>query len=184
MTRGLTPSQTVGPFFHIGLRRLFRDDLVPPDRAREAIVISGRVVDGDGEPVPDAVLELWQADDRGAYANVDDPGTGFFGWGRVATDPLGNFRLRTLKPGRVVATGGLSHAPHVNVTLFSRGLLGHLFTRIYFAGDPGNAADPVLLAVPESRRHTLIAQRDVGDQSRYSWNIVMQGPRETVFFDW
>jgi protocatechuate 3,4-dioxygenase alpha subunit len=181
--RGPTPSQTVGPFFHLGLRRLFRDDLVPPDHQGAATSISGQVRDGDGQAVPDAVLEVWQADHLGRYVSVDSQAT-FHGWGRIPTDAHGSFRLRTITPGRVVGADGALQAPHINVTLFMRGLMRHLFTRVYFEGDPANPSDSVLRAVPEPRRPTLMAKRSAAAGKHYSWDVVLQGPQETVFFDW
>ena len=178
---GLTPSQTVGPFFRIGLERLFCDDLVRPGYDGVAITVSGKVLDADGQPVPDAVLEVWQADHFGRYVAPDDA---FRGWGRIPTDSLGNFRLRTIKPGAVRGLRNALQAPHLNVTIFMRGLLRHLFTRMYFDGELENRNDPVLLAVPENRRQTLIATGCPAVDGQYSWNIILQGDEETVFFDW
>lgn len=189
MKPGPTPSQTVGPFFRIGLERLFCDDLVPPGYDGLAITLSGKVLDADGEAVPDAVLEIWQADHFGRYVAPDESAAGeasstFRGWGRIPTDSLGNFRLRTIKPGAVRGLRNTVQAPHLNVTIFMRGLLRHLFTRMYFDGEPENRNDPVLLAVPENRLQTLIATRYPVPEGQYSWNIILQGKEETVFFDW
>jgi protocatechuate 3,4-dioxygenase, alpha subunit len=186
---GLTPSQTVGPFFRIGFERLFCDDLVPPGCSGEALTIAGQVLDADGQPVPDAVIEFWQADQYGRYiCPKDRPARqaegAFSGWARIPTDALGGFRLRTVKPGAVSGFGNRLQAPHINVAIFMRGLLRHLFTRIYFGGDPANQTDAVLSMVPEHRRSTLAAKRSAALDSSYSWNIVLQGPEETVFFDW
>jgi protocatechuate 3,4-dioxygenase alpha subunit len=186
---GATPSQTVGPFFHIGLRRLSRDDLVPSAGKWIPITISGQVLDGDRQPIPDAVIEVWQANHLGQYAIADalqrtEPAASFCGWGRLPTDASGGYKLRTIKPGQVIGSGDTLQAPHINVAVFMRGLLRHLFTRIYFENELTNTADPVLLRVPEKRRPTLIAQRCDCVEQRYSWNIVVQGPEETVFFDW
>jgi protocatechuate 3,4-dioxygenase, alpha subunit len=184
---GLTPSQTVGPFFHIGLDRLFHNDLVPEHFNGAPVTFTGQVLDADGEPVPDAVLELWQADHLGRYWHPSHPSSSepeqqFPGWGRVPTDDRGHFEFRTIQPGRVAGPKGTTQAPHINVTIFMRGLLRHLFTRVYFDGDSANATDPVLLSVPEPRRYTLIAKRS--DADHYTWNVMLQGAHETVFFDW
>ena len=144
-----TPSQTVGPFFQIGLSWLYAADLAGPDAA-DAITLRGRVLDGDGQPVPDAVLEIWQADAQGRYADPEGAHAGFRGFGRVATDESGGFSLRTIKPGSVEG-----QAPHLNITLFMRGLLRALAGRVYFADEPRNVDDPVLLRVPSARRATL-----------------------------
>src|SRR5207247_516161 len=154
----------------------FRDDLVPPDHQGEAIRITGQVVDADGQVVPDAVLEVWQADHLGRYVSVDDPQATFHGWARIPTDAHGQFRLRTIKPGRVVGLNGALQATHISVTVFMRGILRHLFTRMYFEGDPENQGDSVLLAVPEQRRETLIAKRSAAAERHYSWDVVLQGP--------
>lgn len=183
----LTPSQTVGPFFHIGLKRLSCDDLVPAGYPAPAITISGRILDGESKPVPDALLEVWQADQLGRYAlNFlgDEMPPTFQGWGRIPTDFLGRFKLRTIKPGPVNGPSDAPQAPHINVAVFMRGLLRHLFTRIYFDDEPANQGDPVLLMVPQKRRQTLVATRGRRNHGNYRWNIILQGPGETVFFDW
>ena len=181
-----TPSQTVGPFYRLGMQALYVSDLAPAASAAERIVIHGRVLDGDEKPVNDAVLEIWQANAQGKYAHPDDaqnkPLTpGFTGFGRVPTDEHGAFRFTTIKPGSVPGPHGMPQAPHIAVGLFMRGLLIQLVTRMYFPGDPDNADDPILKLVAADRRHTLIAAKaDTG----LEWNVVLQGKHETVFFEY
>lgn len=188
MARGLTPSQTVGPFFHRALIRAGGNDLTAGGAAGEPIVIEGRVLDGDGAPVNDAMIEIWQANAAGRYAHPEDTQNKpldprFYGFGRTATDQDGRFRFRTIKPGAVREAGDFTHAPHVNVTLFARGLLRHLTTRIYFGDEPLNQADPVLNVVPAARRATLLAHAEGGSERHYRFEIHLQGANETVFFD-
>ena len=185
-----TPSQTVGPFFHIGLDRPDWADLTSGGPQGERIVIEGRVIDGDGASVPDACLELWQANAVGRYAHPDDTRTdkpldpNFRGFGRVATDADGRFRFTTIRPGPVPGRGNALQAPHIGVALFARGLLKQLFTRIYFTGDPLNETDPVLLSIDDpARRETLLATPNGSDVGTWHLDIVMQGENETVFFD-
>ena len=185
-----TPSQTVGPFFHIGLDRPDWADLTSGGPQGERIVIEGRVIDGDGASVPDACLELWQANAVGRYAHPDDTRTdkpldpNFRGFGRVATDADGRFRFTTIRPGPVPGRGNALQAPHIGIALFARGLLKQLFTRIYFAGDPLNETDPVLLSIDDpARRETLLATPNGSDAGTWHLDIVMQGENETVFFD-
>jgi protocatechuate 3,4-dioxygenase, alpha subunit len=185
-----TPSQTVGPFFHIGLNRPDWADLTNGGPQGERIVIEGRVIDGDGASVPDACLELWQANAAGRYAHPDDTridkplDPNFRGFGRVATDADGRFRFTTIRSGPVSGRGNALQAPHISVALFARGLLKQLFTRIYFAGDPLNETDPVLLSIDDpARRQTLLATPDDSDAGTWRLDIVMQGENETVFFD-
>lgn len=185
-----TPSQTVGPFFHIGLDRPDWADLTSGGPQGERIVIEGRVIDGDGASVPDACLELWQANAVGRYAHPDDTRTdkpldpNFRGFGRVATDADGRFRFTTIRPGPVPGRGNALQAPHIDVALFARGLLKQLFTRIYFTGDPLNETDPVLLSIDDpGRRETLLATPNGSDAGTWHLDIVMQGENETVFFD-
>ncbi len=191
---GITPSQTVGPFFayaltprEYGAREIFSTDLVTPDAAGRPIRIEGYVVDGDGEPIVDAMIEIWQADEDGHFAgSAASPGTNtaFKGFGRSDLDSNGFYTFRTVKPGPVPGPNGSQQAPHINVTIFARGLLKHLFTRIYFEGEPANAADPILALVPEDRRPTLIAtRRERGGEAVYTFNIRLQGEGETVFFE-
>lgn len=191
---GLTPSQTVGPFFAFGLTPdATRDRRTPfagpvmagPHVAGRRIAIVGRVLDGDGAPVPDAMLELWQADGEGRYASPFDrranSNAGFTGFGRSATAPDGAFRFETVKPGRVPAPGGGLQAPHIAVTVFARGMLLHAVTRIYFDDEPSTADDPILALVPDDRRASLIA-RSV-EPGSYVFDVHLQGPSETVFFE-
>ena len=164
MSGPLTPSQTVGPFFGVGLPFERGEQLAPPESAG-AMRIEGQVLDGKGEPVPDALLEIWQ------------PATGF---GRARTDSEGAFSFTTVKPGPVPAPDGRMQAPHFNVTVFARGLLRHLVTRMYFPDETqANAADPVLNLVEPGRRETLIAKNCGGV---LHFDVRLQGERETVFF--
>jgi protocatechuate 3,4-dioxygenase, alpha subunit len=185
----LTSSQTVGPFFHDCLMRpdATCDALAGPDAAGARIRVEGRVTDGDGAPVPDVVLELWQANAHGRYRHPADRrdlplDPAFTGYGRVATDADGRFCFTAVKPGAVPFDAERAQAPHLSVAVLGRGLLNHLFTRLYFDDEPANADDPVLLLVPAERRATLVATRD-GDGAAYRWNLVLQGEGETVFFD-
>lgn len=182
-----TPSQTVGPFFSIGLAPLNRANLAEGS-AGERVVISGRVIDGDGQGVPDAVLEIWQADADGRYHHPEHTGAshdsaGFFGFGRIPTDAEGRFSLTTIKPGPVHDPDGKPQAPHLQISVFMRGLMRQLVTRLYFPEDPLNTSDPVLRLVPESRRETLIARQAAPEETILEWNVCLQGPDETVFFD-
>jgi protocatechuate 3,4-dioxygenase alpha subunit len=179
----LTPSQTVGPFLHICLP--WPDGpFVVPEGTPGAVEITGRVLDGAGSPVPDALIETWQADGAGRFAHPDDPRgavsaqpPGFRGFGRCATDEDGGYRVVTVKPGPLPD----AEAPHVDVSIFARGLLDRLVTRIYFADEvAANAGDPVLAALPADRRYTLVA---VVHDGGYVFDIRLQGERETVFFD-
>lgn len=193
--RGQTPWQTVGPFFHYALPQPGGADLVelseagarpdltpgdhflltPPRRARpsgEVIEVEGRLTDGAGAPLPDALVEIWQADGEGAFGDL---------FGRCATDDDGGYRFRTVLPGRVAGPGNALQAAHIDVGVLGRGLLRRLVTRIYFEGEPGLDEDPVLGLVPDARRDTLIARRTA--PARYRFDIVLQGTGETVFFD-
>ncbi|HEV2303175.1 MAG TPA: protocatechuate 3,4-dioxygenase subunit alpha [Stellaceae bacterium] len=183
-----TPSQTVGPFYHLGLDRPEWADLARGNPAGERVVVEGRITDGDGAPVPDAFLELWQANAAGRYAHPDDPQTekpldpGFTGFGRVFTDTQGRFRFTTVRPGPVPGRGNSLQAPHIEVAIFARGLLKQLYTRIYFADESANEADPVLLSIEDPQvRQTLQARRLEGEA--YRFDIILQGPGETAFFD-
>lgn len=194
MTTPPTASQTVGPFFHLGMVYLERDNFVAESVAGERVTIRGKVFDGDGNVVPDAVLEVWQADSSGRYVSEVFPQNSaaprFLGFGRVETDDNGQFTFTTIKPGRVSSPDGSLQAPHLVVTLFSRGLLKALLTRIYFQDEPANADDAVLKLVPPERRSTLIAALSSERSGKnapgkgFDWNIVMQGHGETVFFDY
>lgn len=180
----ITPAQTAGPFLHIGL--LWPDGATAVAEDDPAgIVLTGRIVDGGGDAVADALVETWQADADGRFASGEDPrgpaDSGFRGWARCATDADGRWRIVTVKPGGVPGPDGGTQAPHIDCTLHARGLLRHLTTRIYFADESAaNAADPVLAALPEDRRSTLLAAPVDGG---YHLDIHLQGDRGTVFFD-
>jgi protocatechuate 3,4-dioxygenase, alpha subunit len=186
-----TPSQTVGPFFHLALDRPAWADLAAGHPQGERIVVAGRMTDGDGAPVADACLEIWQANAAGRFAHPDDNRADkpldprFRGFGRVSTDAEGGFRLMTIRPGPVPGRGNNLQAPHLAVAIFARGLLKQLFTRIYFADEALNSADPVLSSIDDAtRRRTLIASReDAGGTPSYRFDIVLQGDNETVFFE-
>ena len=183
-----TVSQTVGPFFHLGLAWLFSDQVAEAGTPGRHITLQGRVLDGDGLPVPDALLEVWQADTNGEYPQLDArlaarPSAGFKGCARIPTNDAGAFRFRTVQPGRVPAPDAGMQAPHISVHIFMRGLLRPLLTRIYFAHEPANQSDLVLDCVPVSRRSTLMAVPRPGEMDLFEWNVVLQGPDETVFFD-
>jgi protocatechuate 3,4-dioxygenase, alpha subunit len=188
MTLHATTSQTVGPFFSIGFDKLNRDDLAAPGVSGQRIEIEGRVLDADAQGVPDAVIEIWQANARGKYAHPDDPQDkpaepGFQGFGRIPTQQNGTFRFATIKPGRVPGPDGKLQAPHILVSVFARGLMRRLVTRIYFPDDPANSEDYALSLVESSRRHTLIAKHSSKGDGLLEWNVVLQGPDETAFFD-
>jgi protocatechuate 3,4-dioxygenase, alpha subunit len=183
-----TASQTVGPFFSIGLDRLKKNDPACSDTSGRQVTITGRVLDGDGQPVPDAMLELWQANEHGKYAHSEDkqekPITpGFKGFGRIPTNDDGAFRIKTIKPGPVAGPDGKLQAPHIIVSVFMRGLLRRLVTRIYFSDEAANDGDFVLNHVESARRGTLIAKNIAGQSGAFEWNVVLQGADETVFFD-
>jgi protocatechuate 3,4-dioxygenase alpha subunit len=186
-----TPGQTVGPFFHLGLDRPEWSDMTRGNPKGERIVVEGQVTDGDGMPVPDAILELWQANAAGRYSHPEDHQTdkpldpGFTGYGRASTDAEGRFRVMTIRPGPVPGRGNTLQAPHISVAFFSRGLLKQLFTRIYFAGEAANAGDPLLSAIDDPAvRDTLIARPvEAADPPTYRFDIVLQGAGETAFLD-
>ena len=193
--QGITPSQTVGPFFAYGLtptgrydwNDAFSNNLVTPDATGDRIRIEGRVFDGDGNPVSDAMLEIWQADAQGRFADPKDkralPNSKFKGFGRCGTGTDGGYAFDTIKPGSVPDPDGKPQAPHILVAIFARGMLLHNYTRIYFEGEAANATDPVMALVPSDRRATLIAARDGGKANAYRFDIHLQGDKETVFFD-
>jgi protocatechuate 3,4-dioxygenase, alpha subunit len=192
MTEGITPSQTVGPFLALGLPWPDGPFVVPPGTPG-AITISGQVLDGAGAPVPDALVETWQADPDSRFDHPDDPRgatapavAGFRGFGRSATDTDGNYQIRTLRPGSLPCPDGRTEAPHLDVSVFARGLLDRVVTRIYFPDEAdANAADPVLSAISDAtRRATLIAVAGPDrEASEFRFDIFLQGERETVFFD-
>lgn len=182
-----TGNQTVGPYLHIGLNWLVTRDIAGRGIKGERVTIQGRLIDGDGKGVNDGLIEIWQANAAGKYAHPEDPQKkplekGWRGFGRIPTDAKGGFRFRTVKPGRVPGPDGALQAPHLVVSVFMRGMLKHLATRIYFPGEPANAADPVLRSVPAGRRDTLIA-KPIGNRA-LQWNVVLQGAGETVFFEY
>ena len=188
---GQTPSQTVGPFFHYSLPWKGGADLVGksdmgarPDLF-PVVDLRGRVLDGQGKAVPDALLEIWQANGAGRYASPADRRDGlsldphFIGFGRASTSAEGEYHFRTMRPGRVPGPAATLQAPHIALSVFGRGLLKRLATRIYFSDCLENDADPILMSVPARRRETLIARRRGND---WWFDIVLQGTGETVFF--
>jgi protocatechuate 3,4-dioxygenase, alpha subunit len=182
-----TPSQTVGPFFSIGLEPLKTENLAAANVSGEHITIAGRVLDGDGNPVPDAMLEIWQANARGKYAHPADTQhkaaeDTFSGYGRVPTNDSGAFRFTTVKPGAVPGPNGKMQAPHLVISVFMRGLLNRLVTRIYFPHEAANEHDSVLGLIEPARRATLIA-RKTKTPGVLEWNVILQDADETVFFD-
>jgi len=189
-----TPSQTVGPFFAYGLtpeqygyahKAIAGNVLAAPGMPGEHVRIEGRILDGAGAPIDDAMIEIWQADGDGRYAGTDqdsaDQTIAFSGFGRCGSDDEGGFWFTTTKPGAI----GDGQAPHIGVIVQARGILNHAFTRIYFADEAdANSADPVLQSVPADRRDTLVAVRSETPAGPvYRFDIHMQGDDETVFFD-
>ena len=187
----LTSSQTVGPFFAPALLRedAIRNVLIQPETSGERIRIEGQVFDGEGLPVPDAMVEIWQANANGRYNHSADQGPAhldpsFLGFGRSGTAEDGSYWFETIKPGRVPFYHEQFQAPHICVTICSRGLLNHLVTRLYFEDEQNNAKDPILLCVPDERRSTLLAKRENREgMIVYRFDIVMQGAGETAFFN-
>ena len=184
---GLTPSQTVGPYLTIGLLdgSPVPSSIVSPDDPR-AIVVRGRLLDGHGDPVPDGMVEFWQANEAGRYAHPADTRDdvpledGFWGFGRSGTVDDGWYEIVTLKPGRVPAPDGRPQAPHIVVGVFARGLLKRLATRLYFPDEEeANAADPVLSELGERERATLVAREENGG---LRFDIRLQGDEQTAFF--
>lgn len=188
MSLQATTSQTVGPYGLIGLDWMIVDNLAGPGVAGERITIEGRMLDSDGDPVPDGMVEIWQANAEGKYAHPDDTqekpaDPQFRGFGRILTDDDGRFRFTTIKPGAVPGPDGKMQAPHIAVSVFARGLLRRLVTRIYFPDEPANALDFFLSQAESSRRGTLIAKKTDGKAGALHWDIVLRGNEETVFFD-
>lgn len=188
-TQILTASQTVGPFFSPCLLRkdALRNVLVQPETVGERIRIEGRVLDGDGIAIPDAMIEIWQADADGHYNHNADQAMAdptFLGFGRSGTEDAHGYWFETIKPGPVPFNIGRMQAPHISVSLFARGLLNHLVTRLYFADEPTNAHDPVLQCVPHDRQTTLLATPETrGTTVVYTFDIILQGAGETAFFN-
>ncbi len=187
MSLQTTTSQTVGPYFTIGLAGRRRSELAGAGVTGEKINIAGRVLDGDGKPVPDALLEIWQANSHGKYAHPEDNQNkplddGFQGYGRIGVDENGGFLFTTVKPGPVPGPDGKMQASHIAASVFARGLLLRLVTRIYFPEEAANSDDYVLNLVEPGRRGTLIA-RKTAVQGALEWNVILQGADETVFFD-
>lgn len=196
---GITPSQTIGPFAapaltpdeqgktHYPWPQLITSDLVTPDATGERIRIEGRMFDGHGTPIDGILFEIWQADGQGRYAHARDPNrpnASFKGFGRAESDTSGTFAFDTVKPGTVPGPNGKPQAPHIVVAIHMRGVLSHLFTRIYFSDETANDDDPILALVPADRRDTLIAVRDASSATPlYRIDFRIQGDRETVFFD-
>jgi protocatechuate 3,4-dioxygenase, alpha subunit len=185
MSRALTPSQTIGPFYFGTLAKAYRAELVPPGVAGERIELAIALHDRDGAVVPDGLVEIWQANSHGRYNHPEDRrnlplDAGFEGFGRASTDGSGVARFGTVRPGRVPWPQGGLQAAHVNVSVFARGVLNRLATRLYFDDDPALPEDPVLKLVEPARRPTLIAKRD-GDVWRLP--VHLGGANETVFFD-
>jgi protocatechuate 3,4-dioxygenase, alpha subunit len=201
---GQTPGQTVGPFFGQGLVRVRSNfqlpalcpeerDVIGPVLVNEGtrgerLRIEGRVFDGLQRPIPDALIEIWQADADGRYAHPLQPGEPqrgaiFQGFGRCPSNDAGQFVFETVRPGAVLGPGGRPQAPHINVILGARGMARLAFTRLYFADDPALAGDAVLALVPEARRSTLLAKRVAEVPLTYRLDLHLQGERETVFFD-
>lgn len=183
----LTPSQTIGPFLRIALDWPDGPDVVPTGTPG-AFVVAGQVIDGNGDPVTDALVETWQADRAGRFAHPDDPRgiavpdpAGFRGFGRCPTDSAGGYRIVTVKPGPLPTPDGGTEAPHLDVSVFARGLLNRVVTRLYFPDEPANARDPVLSALPEPARLPTLVATATGDG--YRFDIRLGGERETVFFD-
>ena len=187
MSLQATTSQTVGPFFTIGLNWLAQNSLAAAGVTGERVTVQGRVLDGDGHGVPDAFLEIWQANAHGKYNHPADTQNkilepGFTGFARVPVNREGVFRFATIKPGPVPGPDGKQQAPHLVVSVFLRGLLRRLVTRMYFPDEQGNAADSILNLVEPGRRATLIATR-TSQPAVLEWNVALHGGDETVFFD-
>jgi protocatechuate 3,4-dioxygenase alpha subunit len=182
MTMGLTPSQTVGPFFSHALPWPDGPYVVAAGTAG-AFWLRGRVLDGAGDPVPDALVESWQADPAGRFAHPDDPrgsDVDFRGFGRCPTDADGRWAILTVRPGRVADTAGRMQAPHIDLSIFARGLLDRVVTRVYLPDEQdANAEDPVLSEIPDERRSTLVAE---AEENGFRFEVRLQGAAETVFF--
>ncbi|MSP38720.1 MAG: protocatechuate 3,4-dioxygenase subunit alpha [Deltaproteobacteria bacterium] len=185
-----TPSQTVGPFYAIGLTRQPMNVMTADSTPGERIRIEGQVFDGDGVVIPDVMVEIWQANTYGRYNHPDDKqekplDPTFTGWGRSGTDEKCFYSFETIKPGSVPGNDESVQAPHVNVVVFARGMLVHAYTRVYFADEPANDSDAVLNSIKnKQRRQTLIAVPGMENgKTVYRFDIRLQGDGETVFFD-
>jgi len=189
-----SPSQTVGPYFALGLLRegdkVFTNVLISGNTEGERIRIEGCVLDAEGRPIEDAMIEIWQANCHGRYNHPldeqDKPlDPDFMGHGRASTDIKGNYRFETIKPGSVPGPDNSTQAPHINVIVFARGMLSHAFTRIYFEDEAANQDDPVLTSIADpAHRNTLVARREETEGVIiYRFDIQFQGEHETAFFD-
>ena len=188
--RKQTPSQTVGPFYSIGLTRTPMNVVAMDSTEGQRIRVEGQVFDGDGAAIPDVMVEIWQANSYGRYNHPVDKqekplDSSFTGWGRSGTDEKFFYSFETIKPGPVPGVGDTVQAPHINVVVFARGMLVHAYTRMYFADEPANANDPVLTSIKnKKRRRTLIASPGMDHaKTVYRFDIRLQGENETVFFD-
>jgi protocatechuate 3,4-dioxygenase alpha subunit len=184
----LTPFNTVGPFFKLLVRDRPEgtDCLVSEATRGERITITGKLIAGDGSGVDDGLVEIWQADAAGHYHHPEDPDSAdadpaFSGFGRAATATGGSFSFRTIRPGPVPGPNGETQAPHILVSVMARGVTSRCWTRMYFEGEPLNEVDAILALVPSERRPTLVARR--AGESRYEFDVVLQGKAETVFFE-
>ena len=183
------PSQTVGPFFLIGLTGpRSTPHMAGPDAKGERVKLICTLFDGKGAVVPDGMIEIWQANAEGKYNHPADKQSkpvdpAFTGFGRAGTDANGSCEFETIKPGRVPSRGKVPQAPHLEVSVFARGLLKRAATRVYFAGDPANEEDSVLALVPKARRATLMAQPVSGQPGVWTFDVHLNGAKETVFFD-
>src|SRR5271165_4561980 len=181
-----TPSQTAGPYLHLGLTEARSISRIACDGVKgQRVWLTFRVLDGEGVPVPDAMIELWQADSEGNYerSGGSEVGIVFGGFGRMATAEEGSCTFETIRPGCVAGPGETVQAPHINVSILGRGILKRLSTRVYFAAEPANAADPIMALVPEDRRPTLLAQPNPARASNWMFDVRLRGEGETVFFD-
>jgi len=193
---GITPSQTVGPYFKYGLtpgddyawNDAFTNDLATPEVSGERIRIEGRVFDGDGRIVSDSMLEIWQPDAQGRFGDPQGgrsrPNVAFRGFGRCGTSSEGKYSFKTIKPGSVPGPNDRPQAPHIVLAVYARGMTRQAQTRIYFSDEAVNASDPILALVPADRRDTLVAKKESDAQGTlYRFDVHLQGDNETVFFD-
>jgi protocatechuate 3,4-dioxygenase alpha subunit len=186
----ITPFQTVGPFFSFCLaprdrRGIGSARLITPEAVGASITIEGRVIDGNLAPVPDALIEIWQADGEGRYAGFHRAlaGSSFTGFGRATCDDEGRFTIETIKPGRVLDLDGRVHAPHIAIGIFGKGINRRLYTRIYFPDERANDTDPVLSRVAGERRASMMADKIGATGRQFAFTIRLQGADETVFLD-